>query len=611
MLKNLLGSRLPKKPAHHRNCRPNVEALEDRQVLSAVYAGHGQAFVIGDGDRIFQVSDQGVGLRSMTPIGWGHQLAIGTDRTGSHDEVWAIDDSGSDRVWYYNNNGTWTLTNLSNVWMIFAGHGQVFGLDHDGYLWYVADDGSAAQLVPIRCSWLSIGQASNGADVVWYRAYDNQVVGFYDPTQAYGLGVALNTGAPMTYIYAINNGVAAFDANGEFWVYDLPVPHMQGGWHDLGVRGKDFSNGWLLINPDTNGWGKLASLGGYVYGPHDGSGNYWWINTVSLAPIAQDGQSMMQDIVASGASRVYGMVSTLIYAYDYAGQDTVPSWVYTANPYAPVPGTSLVVDPSSESLLAILSDPPLTMLWTYWPSTSGVDPQQWDTLSVVHQATPTEAFVAHAYEDLLDRRVDAMGLAAWTGLLDSGSITRPQFTSDLVHSDEYLTNRVLIPDYQGFLGRAPTQQEVNGWLFSMHDHFFIDLNTGKLIYVKGLTDEQVAADILGSPECYTHDGGADGRWLDALYQEVLERKPTAAEEAAWLAVLAQGMDRRSVAFVFETSPERDQNLVQLAYNDLLFRGPGNAELSAWVGALQQGLTDENMLADFVGSQEYYQKHNVW
>ena len=120
--------------------------------------------------------------------------------------------------------------------------------------------------------------------------------------------------------------------------------------------------------------------------------------------------------------------------------------------------------------------------------------------------TPNQAYVDLVYHDLLRREVDPKGLAYWSGQLDSGAITRAQFSLMITNSAEYFTD-VIETLYEHYLHRQadagglgtlnPTNPRAStGWLGAM---------------IRGSTDEQIAASLAGSSEYYQNEGEARRR----------------------------------------------------------------------------------------------------
>jgi hypothetical protein len=50
--------------------------------------------------------------------------------------------------------------------------------------------------------------------------------------------------------------------------------------------------------------------------------------------------------------------------------------------------------------------------------------------------------------------------------------------------------------------------------------------------------------------------------------------------------------------------------VQNDYQQFLGRSAAPAEVAGWVHDFQTGMTNEQIIAGFVGSQEYYRQHNA-
>jgi RHS repeat-associated protein len=202
------------------------------------------------------------------------------------------------------------------------------------------------------------------------------------------------------------------------------------------------------------------------------------------------------------------------------------------------------------------------------------------------------AYVAGAYEDVLGRSVDASGLAYWTTQLDSGQ-ARTVVANLIDHSAEYFAT-IITPAYQQFLGRAPDAAGLAYWVGKMQN---------------GLTDEQLEAGFIGSPEYYTHSGGTNQAWVDAMYNNLLGRAPDAGGDAYWIQQLAHGANRTSVAFGFAASSERESEHITADYLKYLGRVPDGAGLSFWLDQfVNHGKTNEDLITGFLASDEYFAKH---
>ncbi len=206
--------------------------------------------------------------------------------------------------------------------------------------------------------------------------------------------------------------------------------------------------------------------------------------------------------------------------------------------------------------------------------------------------TPNQMYVSAVYLDVLQRPVDAVGLTYWSTQLDQGA-PRSSVAQQITHSAEYFAI-VIRAAYRKFLGRAADDAGLAYWINRMQN---------------GLTDQQLEAGFIGSAEYYTHSGGTNQLWIEAMYHDLLGRGPDAAGESYWLQQLAAGADRATVAYGFAASTEREGQLVQQDYLTFLHRTASPSEVAYWVNAFTQGLTNEDIITGFVSSEEYFRAHS--
>lgn len=163
----------------------------------------------------------------------------------------------------------------------------------------------------------------------------------------------------------------------------------------------------------------------------------------------------------------------------------------------------------------------------------------------------------------------------------------------LTHSAAYDV-RVVTQDYEQFIGRPPDATGLSYWVVRMES---------------GLTDEQLAAALISSPEYVQAHGGADGPWVEAMYQDLLGRDADAAGLQHWLTVLASGGSRDAVALGIATSPEHEARVIANDYFTYLGRTASAADVGYWVGQFEQGAHNEDVVAGFLASPEYYNDAN--
>jgi hypothetical protein len=181
----------------------------------------------------------------------------------------------------------------------------------------------------------------------------------------------------------------------------------------------------------------------------------------------------------------------------------------------------------------------------------------------------------------------------WSNRFNGPVLPTTLYASLLTHSAEFYTDEVA-QAYQKFLGRPADALGLQTWVN---------------LLIQGLTDEQLEAEFLGSPEYSVHVGGTDVAWLEAVYRDLLGRPADAFGQGAWLQVLAGGASRTAVALAFAGSLERLGQVVRNDYAQALGRPAAAADVEAWVAVLQQGESRENVLAEIVGSPEFVGARN--
>ncbi|HWB09164.1 MAG TPA: TIGR03118 family protein [Pirellulales bacterium] len=220
-------------------------------------------------------------------------------------------------------------------------------------------------------------------------------------------------------------------------------------------------------------------------------------------------------------------------------------------------------------------------------STATVDVQATDPPS------PDQLYVEAVYEDVLARPADPSGLAYWVQQLEAGQ-PRFVFVNSLDHSAEYFGNIIVTPAYRNYLGRVPDAAGLAYWVDQMQNH--------------GLTDEQLEAGFISSPEFFAHAGGTNKAFVDALYQDLLGRPADASGETYWVDQLVAGLSRTAVAYNFATGRERESQRITDDYMHYLGRQPDAQGLNYWVAQLAGGETNEQVITGFVASDEYFNKH---
>jgi hypothetical protein len=202
------------------------------------------------------------------------------------------------------------------------------------------------------------------------------------------------------------------------------------------------------------------------------------------------------------------------------------------------------------------------------------------------------AFLQEVYNDLLHRALDPSGQTAWGALLNAG-VTRTTVVYDIETnaSEEYQTDEV--NQAYGLLLHRPA--DPSGLQTGLHT-----------VSTLGLQAEY--AFIAGSPEYRLNRGGGTiNGWLNAVYQDALNRAADPGGQSAFGQALAGGAKSfQQVAALIFTSPEYYQDLVAGYYTAFNATSHvGELDQAAWVSRLQSGQSPEQMVAGILGAPELY------
>ncbi|HEV3004845.1 MAG TPA: TIGR03118 family protein [Pirellulales bacterium] len=217
------------------------------------------------------------------------------------------------------------------------------------------------------------------------------------------------------------------------------------------------------------------------------------------------------------------------------------------------------------------------------------------TSTVVNGHTATDdddAFIKAIFLDLLGRDVDDASLIILVNAMQNG-MTPAEVAIIITQSDEYLED-VIRQAYRSFLGRDADDLGLQFWLAQMR---------------RGLTDQDLDADFIGSEEFFEHAGGTDRAFVNELYFDLLGRAPDAGGLAVWLNALANGFSRTSAALGFAISPEHEGLTIDSDYETFLGRTPSPTEETGWLSGFQSGMTNEEVIAGFTGSSEFFQQQS--
>ncbi len=199
-----------------------------------------------------------------------------------------------------------------------------------------------------------------------------------------------------------------------------------------------------------------------------------------------------------------------------------------------------------------------------------------------------QAWLEAVYKTLLHRDIDTQGLNQWGAALNSGQ-TPTQVVQDIEQTTEYETDEVQAA-FQQYLGVAAPPTAVS---------YLVGLMQG------GVDFRVVLSIIIGSPAFYAANGNSPQGFLNAVYEDLLNRQVDQTSLTSYSNLISAGFPLSEIVLGVLSSPEYLNNLVTNDYMTYMGVQPDQNSLAAYTTALQSGTMNENMLvASLLGSGEW-------
>ncbi|WP_259994112.1 DUF4214 domain-containing protein [Sulfitobacter sp. S190] len=226
------------------------------------------------------------------------------------------------------------------------------------------------------------------------------------------------------------------------------------------------------------------------------------------------------------------------------------------------------------------------------------------------------AQVYRLYEALLDRTPDYAGHAGWTQRIVEQTQTLEEVSSGFVNSNEFqsvygaASNAEFVELlFQNVLGRDPGPG-AQGFVNALDGGG----SSREAIALEFSETQEFVAGTAGAANAFI-DARSSATWVDdvyRLYQATLGREADEGGLLGWVNNLSTGREFQSVVSGFTQSAEfqnlygatTNSDFVTLLYQNVLDRTPSAEELNGWLERIDGGRTREEVVTGFSQSQEF-------
>lgn len=201
---------------------------------------------------------------------------------------------------------------------------------------------------------------------------------------------------------------------------------------------------------------------------------------------------------------------------------------------------------------------------------------------------PVREYLDAVFEVFAGRPAAPEDVAQWSFAVEAGDLG--SLTAALAVSDEWAGSRVAAL-YDSALGRPVDAGGRAHWVDRV---------------ARGATLEHVAASLFGSTEYYVRSGSTDAGFVDRLYTDLLGRPADPGGQRFWLAELARGRSRASVAAGLYESSESRRSRVHAVYDAVLDRAPDPTGAAHWSGRVRE-VGDVVLASSLASSPEFFRR----
>ena len=336
---------------------------------------------------------------------------------------------------------------------------------------------------------------------------------------------------------------------------------------------------------DTDGWQCVELAERFLIA------NHWWPAQIFYLPhgAATDLWYYPQSTTLAGSRITLGRISNGL----ITATNIFPGDLLIAADGGPAGHVAVITKVYSDHVAVAEENYSGTGFATYGLAAGRLSRPGETVLGVLHDpANPgqqKQGWVNQAYLDLLGRPADSSTVSYWNKTL-TYQLSRRELAHVIDTSAEYEARGIGVL-YGALLAHPADGNAISYWSSYLQS---------------GHTWEQLEEAILASAEYYAKQGGAPVSLVDSVYWDVLGRFPSDSTLQYWVDKLNGGLSRQSFAASVVASPEGLTRRAAGWYQQFLRRPATTAELNNNVAALQRGTTDQQLIANVIGSPEYEQ-----
>ncbi|HMJ77935.1 MAG TPA: hypothetical protein VK507_18280, partial [Iamia sp.] len=205
----------------------------------------------------------------------------------------------------------------------------------------------------------------------------------------------------------------------------------------------------------------------------------------------------------------------------------------------------------------------------------------------LHVTSRIDAFIDGAHRDLLGRPATETEIQQWVLLIEGGTETRTTFVRTLALRPEHaaiIVNRTFLT----YLGRPATATETTHWTDQV---------------MGGLTVGDLPLKVLVMQNGVIRSAATKPAMVDAVYEAILDRTPTADERARGVRALQRGEPLEGIARTQHGSTAGRARRIIMQFEEVLGRAPTANEMSLWQARLST--KDELDLAIALAASDEY------